>query len=45
MDGQNSGRADVIVLSIILLAIVGKTCDFGLALVQNRLLRWADTAS
>ncbi len=45
MDGQNSGRADVIVLSIILLAIVGKLCDFGLALVQNRLLRWADTAS
>jgi sulfonate transport system permease protein len=45
MDGQNSGRADVIVLSIILLAVVGKLCDFGLALVQNRLLRWADTAS
>ncbi len=45
MDGQNSGRADVIVLSIILLAIVGKLCDFGLALVQSRLLRWADTAS
>jgi sulfonate transport system permease protein len=44
MDGQNSGRADVIVLSIILLAVVGKLCDFGLALVQNRLLRWADTA-
>jgi sulfonate transport system permease protein len=43
-DGQNSGRADVIVLSIILLAVVGKLCDLGLAIVQNRLLRWADTA-
>jgi sulfonate transport system permease protein len=44
IDGQNSGRADVIVLSIILLAIVGKLCDFGLALVQDRLLRWSDAA-
>lgn len=44
VDGQNSGRADVIVLSIILLAIAGKLCDFGLALVQNRLLRWSDAA-
>jgi ABC-type nitrate/sulfonate/bicarbonate transport system permease component len=32
------------VLSIILLAIVGKLCDFGLALLQNRLLRWSDAA-
>lgn len=44
VDGQNSGRADVIVLSIILLATVGKLCDVALALLQNRLLRWADTA-
>jgi sulfonate transport system permease protein len=44
IDGQNSGRADVIVLSIILLAVVGKLCDFGLALVQDRLLRWSDAA-
>lgn len=42
IDGQNSGRADVIVLSIILLAVVGKLCDFGLALVQGRLLRWSE---
>ena len=41
IDGQNSGRADVIVLSIILLAVVGKLCDFGLAVVQSRLLRWS----
>lgn len=45
VDGQNSGRADVIVLAIILLAVVGKLCDLGLALIQGRLLRWADTAS
>lgn len=45
IDGQNSGRADVIVLSILLLAVCGKLCDLGLALVQGRLLRWADTAS
>ncbi|MEZ4507517.1 MAG: ABC transporter permease [Thermomicrobiales bacterium] len=45
VDGQNSGRADVIVLAIILLAVVGKLCDVGLALIQSHLLRWADTAS
>lgn len=45
VDGQNSGRADVIVLSILLLAIMGKLCDLGLAIVQGRLLRWADTSS
>lgn len=44
IDGQNSGRADVIVLSILLLAVVGKLCDFGLALVEHRLLRWCDAA-
>jgi sulfonate transport system permease protein len=41
-DGQNSGRADIIVLSIILLAIVGKLCDLGLQRVEHRLLRWSD---
>lgn len=41
-DGQNSGRADIIVLSIILLAIVGKLCDFGLEKLEHRLLRWSD---
>jgi sulfonate transport system permease protein len=43
VDGQNSGRADIIVLSILLLAIIGKTCDFGLQIVEKRLLRWNDT--
>lgn len=45
LDGQNSGRADIIVLSIVLLAVVGKTCDTGLRQVENRLLRWMDTAT
>ena len=43
IDGQNSGRADVIVLSIILLAVVGKTCDLILQKVETYLLRWTDT--
>ncbi len=42
-DGQNSGRADIIVLSIILLALIGKGCDFFLQSVEKRLLRWTDT--
>ena len=43
IDGQNSGRADIIVLSIIILAIIGKLTDTLLAAVERRLLRWADT--
>lgn len=43
VDGQNSGRADIIVMSIILLAIVGKLTDALLQLLERRLLRWSDT--
>ena len=43
LDGQNSGRADIIVLSIILLALLGKGTDSLLQLVERRLLRWTDT--
>ncbi len=43
IDGQNSGRADVIVLSIILLAILGKTSDLLLQKLETYLLRWTDT--
>jgi sulfonate transport system permease protein len=43
VDGQNSGRADVIVMSIILLAIAGKVTDTLLQLLERRLLRWTDT--
>lgn len=41
-DGQNSGRADIIVLSILLLALLGKLTDWLLALLERRLLRWTD---
>ena len=43
VDGQNSGRADIIVLSIIFLAIIGKLTDTLLQVVEHRLLRWTDT--
>jgi sulfonate transport system permease protein len=43
VDGQNSGRADVIVLSIILLAILGKVTDVILQKLEVYLLRWTDT--
>jgi sulfonate transport system permease protein len=44
-DGQNTGRADIIVMSIIFLAIIGKLTDWALALAEGRLLRWADTVN
>ena len=43
VDGQNSGRADIIVMSIIFLAAVGKATDIGLQIAEKRLLRWTDT--
>ena len=43
IDGQNSGRADIIVMSIIFLAVVGKATDIGLQIAERRLLRWTDT--
>jgi len=41
-DGQNSGRADVIVLSIILLALLGKGSDVLIGLLERWVLRWSD---
>jgi sulfonate transport system permease protein len=43
IDGQNSGRADIIMLSIVLLALLGKGTDWLLARGERRLLRWSDT--
>jgi sulfonate transport system permease protein len=43
LDGQNSGRADIIVMSIVFLALIGKGTDSLLQLVERRLLRWTDT--
>jgi len=45
VDGQNSGRADIIVMSIILLAIVGKLTDTLVQLLERRFLRWSDTVN
>jgi sulfonate transport system permease protein len=42
MDGQNTARADILVLSIVLLALLGKGTDLLLSLVEKRALRWAD---
>lgn len=43
VDGQNSGRADIIVLSIVLLALIGKLTDTLLQRLERRLLHWSDT--
>ncbi|MFO7168844.1 MAG: ABC transporter permease [Chloroflexota bacterium] len=43
VDGQNTGRADIIVLSIVLLALIGKLTDALLQRLERRLLFWADT--
>ncbi|GAB4169532.1 MAG: ABC transporter permease [Roseiflexaceae bacterium] len=43
VDSQNTGRADVIVLSIVLLALLGKLSDTLLHQLERRLLRWSDT--
>jgi sulfonate transport system permease protein len=42
IDSQNTGRADIIVMSIILLAVLGKLTDTLLALLERRLLRWSE---
>lgn len=43
IDAQNTGRADIIMLSIVLLALIGKGTDWLLARGERRLLRWTDT--
>lgn len=43
IDSQNSGRADVIVFSIVALAILGKVSDSLLHWIERWLLRWNDT--
>ncbi|MDQ3539087.1 MAG: ABC transporter permease [Chloroflexota bacterium] len=42
-DGQNAGRADIILLSIISLALIGKLTDLLLQWAERWLLRWSDT--
>jgi len=43
IDGQNTARADIVVLSIVLLALLGKGTDLLLSLVEKRALRWSDS--
>ncbi len=43
IDSQNTGRADIIVLTIVLLALLGKISDALLQALERRLLRWTDT--
>jgi len=40
IDSQNVLRTDILILSIILLAILGKLTDFALSRVEHRVLRW-----
>jgi sulfonate transport system permease protein len=43
IDSQNTGRADIIVFSIVALALLGKLSDSLLHLLERWLLRWNDT--
>jgi sulfonate transport system permease protein len=40
IDSQNTSRTDILLLAIISLAILGKTTDFILSLIERRVLRW-----
>lgn len=40
IDSQNTSRTDILLLSIICLAVLGKTTDFLLSRVEQRALRW-----
>jgi sulfonate transport system permease protein len=41
-DGQETGRADIVIVSIITLALLGKLSDSLLSLLERSLLRWRD---
>ncbi len=43
IDGENSSRPDIMLVSIIFLAVLGKLFDSLLQLIERRLLRWTDT--
>lgn len=43
VDGQTTGRPDIIIASILLFAILGKLTDAILATIGKRLLNWQDT--
>ncbi len=43
VDGQNTGRPNTILASIVLFAVLGKLTDTMLAWLERRLLRWQDS--
>ncbi len=43
IDGQNSARPDIMLVSIIVLALLGKLSDSALRIVERRALHWGDT--
>ena len=42
-DGRDMGRADIVLAAIVLLALLGKVTDTGMAWLERRLLAWRDT--
>ena len=42
-DGRETGRADLVLAAIVLLAVLGKLSDGAMAMLERRLLRWRDT--
>lgn len=43
IDGQNNARPDIMLISIIMLAVLGKLSDSGLRIAERRALHRADT--
>jgi len=42
-DGRETGRADIVLAAIVLLAVLGKVSDTGMVFVERRWLAWRDT--
>ncbi len=42
-DGRETGRADIVLATIALLAVLGKVTDTAMAALERRLLAWRDT--
>ena len=41
VDSQSSARTDIVIFAIISLAVFGKLSDFGLALIERKILAWS----
>ncbi|RZJ62512.1 ABC transporter permease [Acidovorax sp. Leaf78] len=44
-DGRETGRADIVLAAIVLLALMGKLTDSGMQALENRWLAWRDTVA